>query len=244
MAKKDEIAYYDRLNEDGRKHADGKPFTDEDCGGLLIGLGQAMTLLPRPPAHVLDVGCGTGWTSEFLAQAGYRVTGLDISTAMIEASRRLRKHAGLDFIAGDFESMDFNQAFDAVLFFGSLHHSENPEAALVSCHKALKDGGVIVLMEPGEGHEEAETSQKYAGEYGLTERSLPPSVLCPMLSKAGFRNLQIMPMLSVAGESLSLQPEQRSARYRLVEGLLGKRLATAIQISRSMRKVAVVSAHR
>ncbi|HSP07353.1 MAG TPA: class I SAM-dependent methyltransferase, partial [Acidobacteriota bacterium] len=174
MAKEDEIAYYDRLNEQGKRHAEGKPFTDADCGGLLIGLGQVMTLLPPAPASILDVGCGTGWTSEFLARAGFQVTGLDISPSMIETSRRLRTLPGLEFVAGDFECMTFETQFDAVLFFGSLHHSEDPEAALASSRNALKEGGLIVLMEPGEGHEEAESSQSCAQEFGLTERSLPP----------------------------------------------------------------------
>jgi len=244
MAKSDEIAYYEQQTEDGRRHAEGKPFTDEDCGGLLIGLGQVMTLLPRLPAHVLDVGCGTGWTSEFLARAGYRVTGLDISPAMIEASRRLRSLPGLDFIAADFESMTFDRSFDAVLFFGSLHHSEHPEAALASCRNALKEGGVIVLMEPGEGHEETESARACAQEFGLTERSLPPAMSCGMLHKLGFRDLQVLPMLSVLSASLRQPAEQRSAKYRLVARMLGIHMATALQAARSCRHVAIVTARR
>ena len=244
MAKSDEIAYYERQTADGRRHADGKPFTDEDCGGLLIGLGQVMTLLPRPPAHVLDVGCGTGWTSEFLARAGYRVTGLDISPAMIEASRRLRSLPGLDFVAADFEHMTFDRSFDAVLFFGSLHHSENPEAALAACRNALTEGGVIVLMEPGEGHEKAEHSKTCAREFGLTERSLPPVMSCGMLQKLGFRDLQALPMLSVLSALLRQPTEQRSAKYRLAARMLGTHVATALQAARSSRNVAIVTARR
>src|SRR5438046_1681826 len=35
-------------------------------------------------AQILDLGCGEGWTSMFLAESGYRPTGLDIAPARIE----------------------------------------------------------------------------------------------------------------------------------------------------------------
>jgi 2-polyprenyl-3-methyl-5-hydroxy-6-metoxy-1,4-benzoquinol methylase len=39
--------------------------------------------LPPPPAHVVDLGCGTGTLSVLLAEAGYRVQGLDLADEML-----------------------------------------------------------------------------------------------------------------------------------------------------------------
>ena len=43
-----------------------------------------MGFLPDPPARILDMGCGGGWTSIFFAKRGYEVVGQDISQDMID----------------------------------------------------------------------------------------------------------------------------------------------------------------
>lgn len=49
---------------------------------------QLLEHLPAPPAHVLDVGGGAGHQSYPLAQAGYNVTLLDSSPAMLDKARQ------------------------------------------------------------------------------------------------------------------------------------------------------------
>ena len=63
MAKQDEIEYMDRLSDKMVAHAVDKPFSDSNRGGLLMELGAVLALMPRPPARVLECGCGTGGTS-------------------------------------------------------------------------------------------------------------------------------------------------------------------------------------
>ncbi len=244
MAKEDEIAYYRRLGEEGQRHSDGKPFSDAECGALLIDMGQALNLLPRPPAKVLDIGCGTGWTSEFLAQAGYGVTGLDISPDMIEACRRLRSGKDLQFLVGDFESIPSTSSYEAILSFGSLHHCDNLNSALACCFGALQKGGVLILLEPGEGHSESETSREYAANFGLTERSLPPSLLRDALLSVGFHNIQILPRLSLFYSPSDTPISKLSWKFRLAKTLTGERFASVLQSAVSIRKNAVVLALR
>lgn len=52
--------------------------------------------LPAPPGDVLDLGCGTGSLSLLAAEQGHRVTGVDLSPAMVELART--KLAGRDEI--------------------------------------------------------------------------------------------------------------------------------------------------
>src|SRR5689334_17377984 len=87
MPRSGEPTYYDRIGEDGRRHAVGKPFTDDHCGLYLLRAGALFSLLPRPPARVLDCGCGTGWLSYFLARRGYDVVGTDLSEDAIALAR-------------------------------------------------------------------------------------------------------------------------------------------------------------
>ncbi|MCB1577781.1 MAG: hypothetical protein KDI81_10740, partial [Xanthomonadales bacterium] len=79
MAKQDEIEYLARIGDTGAAHARGKPFSDPDCGRMLADMAGVFMVLPPAPARLLDLGCGSGWTSVFLARRGYRVTGQDIA---------------------------------------------------------------------------------------------------------------------------------------------------------------------
>src|SRR6476646_2477407 len=60
-------------------------------------------LLPRAPAAVVDLGCGTGTLSVLLAELGYEVTAVDLSPNMLAAARDKARAAGVvvDFQLGD-----------------------------------------------------------------------------------------------------------------------------------------------
>ena len=87
MPKAGELTYYERIGEAGRRHAVLKPFSDDECGLYLMRAGALLSLLPPPPARVLDCGCGTGWLSYFLAQRGYQVVATDISPDAIALAK-------------------------------------------------------------------------------------------------------------------------------------------------------------
>ncbi len=193
MAKQDEKEYYSRLGRDGQLYADGKPFTDVQCGQLLVEHRPDHCPAPSAACASTGCGCGTGWTSEFLSRAGYAVTGMDIAMDMVRAANRQRTLPNLTFLVGDFENMPFAGKFDVVVSFGALHHCDNLTLALSGCKRALQTNGMLLLMEPGEGHSESETSRKYAKEYGLTERSLPPKLLRTTLCSLGYHDVKTFP---------------------------------------------------
>ena len=90
MAKNNEIDYIKQVAKiDGvpldefRQYLTNKPFSDLRCGAYLIDVGQIFNLLPPPPLKLLDIGIGSGWTSELFALRGYEVLGLDINPDMI-----------------------------------------------------------------------------------------------------------------------------------------------------------------
>src|SRR5438045_590951 len=79
MPRSGELTYYERIGERGREHAVAKPFSDDDCGLYLLRAGALFSLLPPPPARILDCGCGTGWLAYFLARRGYDIVATDVS---------------------------------------------------------------------------------------------------------------------------------------------------------------------
>ncbi len=76
------------------------------------------------PGRVLDLGCGTGTSSIYLAQHGWQVTGIDFSPKAIELARDKAQRAGIhpEFHVGDASRLDFlREPFDLILDIGCLH---------------------------------------------------------------------------------------------------------------------------
>ena len=202
MPRSGELTYYDRIGDAGRAHAVGKPFSDDDCGLYLLRAGALFTLLPPPPARVLDRGCGTGWLSYFLARRGYEVVGTDVSAEAI----RLAKSAAYpgsptpQFLVDDSEAATFNAEFDAVVFFDSLHHATDERVALASAFRALRPGGVCIALEPGRGHQRK--SRDVGAAYDVTDKDMPPSYVCRVGRSVGFARCRIVPAPQHLGKAL------------------------------------------
>ena len=197
MAKQGEIEYVAKIGEVGAAHAMGKPFSDPFCGRMLADMGALFMVLPQPPARLLDLGCGSGWTSVFYARRGFQVTGQDIAPDMIALAEKNRAAAGvgdLEFLVSDYESMGFDEEFDAAVFYDALHHAEDPAAAIAGVYRALKPGGILVTLEPGEGHAAAEHSQVAVDAFGVTERDMPPREIIRLARAAGFRKSRVYQM--------------------------------------------------
>ncbi len=105
-------------------------------------------LRPRPGEAVLDVATGTGWTARRLAVRGARVTGIDISSAIIDAARRLSAVEGLqiEFRVADAESLPFEDgAFDAVVSSFGVNFASNPQATAAELARVCRRGGRLGL---------------------------------------------------------------------------------------------------
>jgi SAM-dependent methyltransferase len=198
-----ELTYYERIGEDGRQHALAKPFSDEECGLYLMRIGALFSVLPPPPARVLECGCGTGWLAYLLARRGYRVVGTDVAPDAIRLARSNPASAdpiAPEFLVADSEALTFDSAFDAVIFFDSLHHAIDEAAALRGAFRALGPGGICVALEPGRGHQRK--SEAIEAEFDVTDKDMPPSHICRVGRRVGFRRCRVLPAPQHLGKAL------------------------------------------
>lgn len=123
---------------------------------------------------VLDVGCGSGYASIWLAK-NRPVTKVYAQEASKQAVEQLLprniNHHGVsekvEPIAGSFDAIPFDNALDFVISFGALHHSTCLYSTMRSISKALKNGGYLISQEPVMPN--MTSNQDYIDKYNIIE---------------------------------------------------------------------------
>lgn len=113
---------------------------------------EKMVLLESlKPGMILDIGCGTGEQSLFLAKRGYRVLGVDISRKMLTKANKNAKEGKLEYklslVIASAEALPFrDKSFDGLIsIFGVFNHIPRAEHAFEETHRVLKSGGRAVF---------------------------------------------------------------------------------------------------
>jgi ubiquinone/menaquinone biosynthesis C-methylase UbiE len=117
-----------------------------------------------PGDNVLDVGCGTGNMAIRLARCypQVRVTGVDLSPGMINvAQSKSCSIVNVSFMIAAVEHLPLTSAsFDLVLSTLSFHHWSDTQAGLAECHRVLKPGGRLIVVD-------ITGDSRFVGLYGL-----------------------------------------------------------------------------
>lgn len=97
--------------------------------------------------RVLDVGCGGGYTCEFLAQRGAIVSGIDQSQACIDrAIAHAQDSWAIDYRQGYAEKLPYaDQEFDGVVCVDVLEHIADLAQTIAEIQRVLKPGGCFLF---------------------------------------------------------------------------------------------------
>lgn len=148
----------DRRTEVVRRFYDGAPFPDYPSRASLSWLraraerSEFARLIDRAipgDARILEMGCGTGQMSLYLARADRIVIGADLARASLTLGVEAARRFGLtqvQFIETDLHHPGLRAgAFDVVYSSGVLHHTPDPSAAFASIARLARPGGMIIV---------------------------------------------------------------------------------------------------
>lgn len=118
--------------------------------GVIARYVLAANCLDGLPGNLLlDVGCGTGVGSGFLAFKGMKVIGVDPDFESLQWGENEKWHPDLILFQGQGESLPFEKAsFQAVTAFECLEHMKNPLSFISEARRVLKPEGLLICSVP------------------------------------------------------------------------------------------------
>lgn len=120
---------------------EGRPLNDESKRRRDVVL-QALRQLALISPRILEVGCANGWMSADLAKFG-RVVATDLADEAIAIAAK--RYSDIEFVTGDFQTLDLGGDFDAVVCLETLS-SVADQPRFVGClADSLKPGGYLLL---------------------------------------------------------------------------------------------------
>jgi len=166
---------YDKMGEAYHNTRNNEKFNSE--------LERFAKLLPDA-GHILDSGCGVGKpVSQFMTQRGFQVTGVDISSKMIELAKENVPEG--EFYQMNILEMDFqDNSFDGIICVYTLWHipRSNHSSIIRNFHRMLKKNGILIL---NTGIHESEGMSQFFGEPMLWSTNNPKKTLSDVIN-SGF----------------------------------------------------------
>ncbi len=224
------IPYADYGPDEAEGQALGtRPVYRTEIKGWFAAVPDLAERLADGSARVLDIGCGSGWSSVSLAQAYPAVTvdGVDLNPGSIEAAHRVAEAEGVtDRVT--FEVRDAathsGAGYDVVTMFEMVHDLARPVEALRVAREALGPGGVVLVADEPVGDEYAgaadEDEQRHYGwsllhclpasmaepDSAATGTLIRPDTVRRYASEAGFTDVEQLPVDSEAFHLYLLRP--------------------------------------
>jgi ubiquinone/menaquinone biosynthesis C-methylase UbiE len=107
----------------------------------------------RKPSKVLELACGKGFNSVYLATKNPEIEflGLDLTPVHVEIASQTARDRNLNNLTiqqGDFHCLDYpDNSLDIIFVVESLCHAMNTQKVMEECHRALRPGGIFIVID-------------------------------------------------------------------------------------------------
>jgi 2-polyprenyl-3-methyl-5-hydroxy-6-metoxy-1,4-benzoquinol methylase len=214
-------AFFEKVGRPATEfYALNKPFSRLDGGGPVHTefvayfdnfINMVRRVKPSAGMKILDVACGGGWLSHYMTKLGCQSIGIDICEQFVElAKRRVSEDPNLSLSSAELDRMflthdieaeplgaEHRGTFDIVVLESCLHHFVDPVSAMTHICQAMKDDGVVVIIE-GENRKGQikDAWMSVMREYHTLERPYPRSQLEAILEFSGLPEREFLGQLN------------------------------------------------
>jgi ubiquinone biosynthesis O-methyltransferase len=213
-----ERSFWNKWNHENRET---RPLDEPSLGRAAFVLGAVQRCL-SPDARLVDLGCGTGWLSERLADHVASVTAVDVADEVIARARERAPH--VRFLAGSAMELPTDGNYDAVVCDNTFAHVADQAAFVERMADLLKPDGWLFL-----------TTQNRT--VWLRSRVLPQGEgqVRQWVTRSGLRRL-VAPRFRIA-HLATIQPNGDRGVLRLLNGRKTSRVWDALLGSQRWRSL-------
>ena len=173
---------------------------DEDQRYIVGGAAQQQEIVERLSGErdlgeLIELGCGAGFYTKFLAANASHVMATDLSDEMLAVAKtQLRELQNVTVAKADCEKTDFPDGkFGSVFMANLVHVIENPSTTLKEAYRILTDGGLLLIVDYTtygmKWFEKIKIGMRALRKFGRppsSSRNLSPDELHSLVESAGF----------------------------------------------------------
>lgn len=168
---------YDHIRENPR-HARIK----KDLGGII-----------KKEMNVLDLGCGTGITTKYIAELGAKVIGIDISPKLIQFAKRNSDHQNIEYRIGDITDFTLDKKyFDVICLIDIMEHI--PRAGISHLIKNIERhscNNTVIYLNIPDARFQCWMREKCPGRLQIIDEAYSMTEILELLNSINFEIIKI-----------------------------------------------------
>ncbi len=163
-----------------------------------LRLLQTVADLPlTPTTRLLEIGCGAGYSAEYLDGYYGAYSGLDYSAELITLAERRNGGEAREFQTINLFDYNPAQKFDVIIMIGVLHHMTDPAAAVRRIYALLEPGGWFAANEPASSNPVVGKLRRMRktldADYSDDQIEMSAEQGLELLRAGGFEEIAVMP---------------------------------------------------